>query len=71
MEPKIVGEMADEEVEAMREMLFECALNPAMCTPETQEQRKKRIMRTVVGVGLLGAVAASAVILFRDRFKWK
>lgn len=54
----------------------------AMCTPETQEQRKKRIMRTVVGVGLLGAgmegrkgelcvVAASAVILFRDRFKWK
>lgn len=54
----------------------------AMCTPETQEQRKKRIMRTVVGVGLLGAgmegrkgelfvAAASAVILFRDRFKWK
>lgn len=28
MEPKIVGEMTDEEVEAMREMLFECALNP-------------------------------------------
>ena len=29
----------------------------AMCTPETREQRKKRIMRTVVGVGLVGAGA--------------
>ena len=28
MEPKIVGSLRDDEVEAMREMLFECALNP-------------------------------------------
>ena len=28
MEPKIVGELTKEQTEMMREMLFECALNP-------------------------------------------
>ena len=27
----------------------------AMCTPETREQKKKRLMRTVVGLSIVGA----------------
>ena len=75
--PKLVSAVRDsqEDWKEFLAMLYDVAVHPSTCIPETALQRRRRYERTAVKVtstvGLVACLVGAAVYFGRNGMKWK